>query len=109
MTKAKRNDIFLLEHSTVWTEAKTFKQSTSCYYVLAKATKVGRDGLVKEYARAHSSYTEIVDKTRDRVLVISDPVLQGAARDLYDTLKDDYFGDIGRAKSAILDRAEALR
>lgn len=108
MTKAKRNDIFLLEHTTVWTEVNTMKQSTSCYYVLAKATKVSRDGLVKEYARAHSSYTEQVTD-RDRVMTISDPVLQGAARDLYDTLKDDYFGDIGRAKSAILDRAEALR
>jgi hypothetical protein len=109
MTKAKRNDIFLLEHTTAWTEAKTFKQTTSCYYVLAKATKVGRDGLVKEYTRAHTNYAEKIDPSRDRVMVISDRVLQSAARDLYDTLKDDYFGDIGRARSAILDRAEALR
>lgn len=106
--KAKRGDVFLLEHTTVWTAVKTFEKTTSQYYILAKATRVNREGVVTQYRRAHCNYVEALG-TGDRVLLITDPTLQGAARDLFDTLKDDYFPSADRAKSAILDRAEALR
>lgn len=103
--KAKRGDVVAVELTSSYTTAK-FKTERSTSYYLAKATKVS-GGLVKAYRKANGA-EGIVD-SRHRVMVISAPDMQGAARDLFDTeLGAMDFDTIDQLKDAIRGRVEAL-
>ena len=104
--KAKRGDVVVIELTSSYTTAK-FKTERSTSYYLAKAQKVSQ-GRVVDYVKANGA-RGIVD-SRHRVMVISAPDTQGAARDLFGTeLGAMDFDDIDQIKIAILDRVEALR
>lgn len=103
--KAKRGDVVAVELTSSYTTAK-FKTERSTSYYLAKAVKVSK-GLVKTYRKATG--VECIVDTRHRVMVISGPDMQGAARDLFDTeLGAMDFDTIDQVKDAIRGRVEAL-
>ena len=82
------------------------KKKTDQSYFFAQASKVGRDGRVKEFVRVNGARGEIGPSIY--VLVISDPDRQAAACELFSTTEWD-FKDLDSMKEAILDRVDALR
>ena len=103
---AKRGDVVVIELTSSYTTAK-FKTERSASYDLAKVTKTSQ-GRVVDYVKANGA-RGIVD-ARHRVMVISAPDTQGAARDLFGTeLGAMDFDNVDQVKAAILDRVEALR
>lgn len=106
--KAKRGDVFVLESTSTSTEANTFKKHTYVSYCFAIAAKVDRSGLVKELTKIDSSYSRPLC-AGERVMLISAPDLQAAAREVYTPKLDNFFPSKERISSLVLDRAEALR
>jgi hypothetical protein len=104
--KAKRGDVVAVELTSSYTTAK-FKTERSTSYYLAKVTKTSQ-GRVVDYVKANGA-RGIVD-SRHRVMCISAPDTQGAARDLFGTeLGTMDFENLYQVKAAILDRVEDLR
>ena len=104
--KAKKGDVVVVELTSSYTTAK-FKTEWSTSSYLAKVTKTSQ-GRVVDYVKANGA-RGIVDD-RHRVMCISAPDTQGAARDLFGTeLGAMDFDNLDQVKAAILDRVEALR
>ena len=99
---AKKGAIIVIENRSSYTEARTFKVKESTSYFVAKATKVGRDGIVQEYQKADSNYTYPVDFTNQSVMVIGDKDKQVKAKRLYENLKDNWFPRVEHVRDAIL-------
>jgi hypothetical protein len=106
MSKAKRNDIIAIESRHTSTDIKMKKHEYVSYF-LAKAVKVNRQGIVVEYQKPDMGYAYTLDKGQ-RVLTIADPMKQAAARELFATIKENYFPDTQSLREAILDREMAL-
>ena len=104
--KAKRGDVVVIELTSSYTTAK-FKTERSTSYYFAKVTKTSQ-GVVKTYTKANGAHG-IVD-SRHRVMCISAPDTQGAARDLFGTeLGAMDFDNLDQVKAVILERVEDLR
>lgn len=109
--KAKRGDVFVLERTSVSTEANTFKKHTYVSYCFAIVAKVNRQGIVTEWTKHDLSCNSPVDIKSERVMLINAPALQAAARDIYSIYSkiDNFFTSKERISALVLDRAEALR
>jgi len=106
-TKAKRNDVVVVEVKHSSTDVK-LKTTTYYTYFLAKAVKVARDGKVVEFIRPHWGRPEMVT-VRNRIFVITGDDKQGAAKEVYATeLGAMDFDDAEQIKAAIIDKVEAL-
>ena len=104
--KAKRGDVVVIELTSSYTTAK-FKTERSTSHYFAKVTKTSQ-GVVKTYTKANGAHG-IVD-SRHRVMCISAPDTQGAARDLFGTeLGAMDFDNLDQVKAVILERVEDLR
>ena len=97
--KAKRNDIVAVEYTTSSTTSK-FSTEIHHHYFLAKATRVTREGIVKEFIKANGSIYKTSPFTK--VLVINGEDLQSAARELFSSSCLD-FKDMHAIKDAILE------
>ena len=108
--KARKGDVFVLESTTTSTQANTFKQTTYSSFCFAIVAKVDRSGLVKEWTKLDLLGNHPVTKG-ERVLLINNPELQAAARDVYSVgyKFDNFFSSADKIRSLVLDRIEALR
>ena len=107
--KAKKGDVVIIELKGSYTTIKDggYGMKSLVSYYFAKVTKTSQ-GVVKTYTKANGAHG-IVD-SRHRVMCISAPDTQGAARDLFGTeLGAMDFDNLDQVKAAILDRVEALR
>lgn len=106
MSKAKRNDVIVIESRHTSTDAK-MKKTEYVSYALAKAVKVNRQGIVEQYQKPDMGYAYTLDKGQ-RVMTINDPAKQAAAKDLFSTIRENYFPNAEAVKAAILEREAAL-
>ena len=107
--KAKKGDVVIVELKGSYTTIKDggYGMKALVSYYFAKVTKTSQ-GRVTTYTKANGAHG-IVDN-RHRVMCISAPDTQGAARDLFGTeLGAMDFDNLDQVKAAILDRVEALR
>lgn len=104
MSKAKRNDIIVLETRSSSTNSK-MKVTHYTHYAFAKAAKVNRQGIVEQYQKPDMGHPYSLDKNQ-RVLTIADPEKQAAARRLFATITDNWFPDAETVKQAILEQLE---
>ena len=104
MSKAKRNDIIVIETRSSSTDSK-MKITHYTHYALARAAKVNRQGIVEQYQKSDMNYPYSLDKNQ-RVLTITDPEKQAAARKLFATITDNWFSDAEAIKQAILGQLE---
>ena len=99
---AKRHDVAVIERVHTSTDL-TFKKTIWKTYELIKATKVSK-GKILHYVTGDGA-NGIVHSSH-RIMVITDPAKQGAARELFG--KVGPFDSVEAAKDAILGKAEAL-
>ena len=107
MTKAKLNDIVCIKTKHSFTEVNNLRTKIYDTFVLAKAVKVNRKGIVEQYIVEPNAYPEMVNAFQT-VMVISDPVRQAASKDLFNKLKGKTFSDAESVKSMIVDYASAM-
>lgn len=99
--KAKKGDAIVIETHGSSTEAKTFKVTKYTYFKIAKCAKADRQGRVTHIEYPHSPVYTL--DANQRVICISDPVLQDKAKALYANIKDNYFGTREDIKKAVLE------
>ena len=109
--RAKKGDVFVLENTSTSTDVNTYKRNTYKSYSFAIATKVSYEGLVLEWTKIDTTYKRPFDPSCERVLMITDHDKQMAAREIYcvGSKFDNFFTDIERVRSMILDRVEATK
>lgn len=100
--KAKRGDVAVIERVHTSTDLKRKKTEWKTYELI-KVTKTSK-GKVISYVNASGS--QGIVHSSHRVMIITDEDKQAAARDLFGA---EPFDSIEAMKTAILDRAEALR
>lgn len=96
--KAKKGDAIVIETLSSSTSIKDLKVSHYSYFKIAKCVKADRQGRVIQY-ETPTTYAAMLDKNQ-RVICISDPDKQEAAKRLYAKVKDNWFDkreDIQRA------------
>lgn len=105
--KAKRGDVIVIEHVLSYTKlhGKTVREKA---YYFAYATKVARSGLVLEFAKANAPALSYAVDVLQRVMLITDPDRQAAARELILSHPWD-FKDPDAIKTLIIDRVEGTR
>lgn len=99
--KAKKGDIVVIETKSSSTEAKTFKVSHYSYFKVAKVAKADRQGRVTLYETPTSYPTSV--SVNERVICISDPVMQDKAKALYGSIKDNWFDKREDVQKAVLE------
>ena len=104
--KVKRGQIVALETQTSST-ALNGKTTRGRYYMLARATKVDRGGILIEYQKQDNAYSYTLDRGQ-RAYTLGDEY-QPAAHDLFKSIKVNHWDDVEGVKAAIKDRVEALR
>ena len=107
MVKAKLNDIVCIQTTHSFTEVNNLRTKTYKTFVLAKAVKVNRKGVVEQYVVEPNAYPETTNKLQI-VMVIGDPVRQASAKDLFNTLKGKTFSDAESVKSMIVEYSSAM-
>ena len=107
--KAKKGDVVIVELKGSYTTIKDggYGMKSLVSYYFAKVTKTSQ-GVVKTYTKANGAHG-VVD-SRHRVMCISAPDTQGAARDLFGTeLGAMDFDNLDQVKAVILERVKDLR
>jgi hypothetical protein len=105
MSKARKNDIIVVEESKSFTgvKMKTVRYDT---YFIAKVVKATRDGIVERFQKIGGSVMDTDGAKTLRVLTVEDPDKQALARKLADLLAvepaKNYYKDHRQVRDAIL-------
>lgn len=105
MVKAKLNDIVCICTRHTWTEVITMKTTSYDTFILAKAVKVNRKGIVERYIAEPNAYEEMITLNQ-QVMVIGDPVRQSAAKELFKILKGKKFDSPEAVREIILNHEQ---
>lgn len=106
MVKVKLNSIVCIQTTHSFTEVNSLRTKIYKTFVLAKAVKVNRKGLVVEYQTQNDSTPLKVNGKNQIVMVIGDPDKQAAAKDLFLNSKNTTFKNGDAARQAILDHMQ---
>lgn len=99
--KAKKGDAIVIETLSSSTNMKDMKVSHYSYFKIAKCAKADRQGRVILYQTPTTYPTSV--SVNERVICISDPVMQDKAKALYDKVKDNWFDKREDIQKAVLE------
>lgn len=99
--KAKKGDAIVIETRSSSTNIKDMKVSHYSYFKIAKCTKADRQGRVTLY-ETPTTYPASLS-VNERVICISDPVMQDKAKALYAKVKDNWFDKREDIQKAVLE------